>query len=50
MTEVPAEAGQSLKFTVEVDVRPEITLPDFTTLKNEVDKVGASPTPTSTSA
>ena len=39
MTEVPAEAGQELKFTVEVDVRPEITLPDFTTLKNEVDKV-----------
>ena len=39
VTEVPAEAGQELKFTVEVDVRPEITLPDFTTLKNEVDKV-----------
>jgi len=39
VTEVPAEAGQELKFTVEVDVRPEITLPDFTTLTNEVDKV-----------
>ena len=42
VTEVPAEEGQELKFTVEVDVRPEITLPDYSTLKNEVDKVELS--------
>ena len=29
VTEVPAEEGQELKFTAEVDVRPEITLPDY---------------------
>ncbi|HEX5523943.1 MAG TPA: trigger factor, partial [Pedococcus sp.] len=42
VTEVPAEEGQELKFTVEVDVRPEITLPDYSTLRNEVDKVELS--------
>ncbi len=42
VTEVPAEEGQELKFTVEVDVRPEIILPDYSTLKNEVDKVELS--------
>ena len=39
VTEVPAEAGQELKFTVEVDVRPEITLPDYASMKHEVDRV-----------
>jgi trigger factor len=39
VTEVPAEAGQELKFTVEVDVRPEITLPDYSSMKHEVDRV-----------
>jgi trigger factor len=39
VTEVPAEDGQELKFTVEVDVRPEITLPDYASMKHEVDKV-----------
>ena len=29
VTEVPAEEGQELKFTAEVDIRPEITLPDY---------------------
>ena len=29
VTEVPAEDGQDLKFTVEVDVRPELELPDY---------------------
>ena len=42
VTEVPAEAGQELKFTVEVDVRPEITLPDYASIKHEVDKVEVS--------
>jgi trigger factor len=39
VTEVPADPGQDLKFTVEVDVRPEITLPDYSTLTSEVDSV-----------
>jgi trigger factor len=34
----PAEGGD-LKFSVEVDVRPEITLPDYATLAVEVDDV-----------
>ncbi|MEP6799202.1 MAG: trigger factor, partial [Lapillicoccus sp.] len=42
VTEVPAEAGQDLKFTVEVDVRPEIVLPDYTGITVEVDKVEAT--------
>ena len=42
VTEVPAEAGQELKFTVEVDVRPEITLPDYASIKHEVDTVEVS--------
>ena len=29
VTDVPAEDGQELKFTVEVDVRPELELPDY---------------------
>ena len=39
VTEVPAEEGQELKFTVEVDVRPEIALPDFEGLQVQVDEV-----------
>ena len=43
VTEVPAEEGQDLKFTVEVDVRPEVTLPeDFSTITVEVDEAKAS--------
>jgi len=42
VTEVPAEDGQDLKFTIEVDVRPEITLPDYDGLQIEVDEVKAS--------
>lgn len=33
------EDGQELAFTAEVDVRPEITLPDFGTLAVEVDPI-----------
>jgi len=29
VTEVPAEEGQDLKFTIEVDVRPELVLPQL---------------------
>src|SRR6478672_6690164 len=42
VTEVPAEDSQDLKFTIEVDVRPEITLPDYDGLQIEVDEVKAS--------
>ncbi|GAA1903793.1 trigger factor [Lapillicoccus jejuensis] len=42
VTEVPAETGQELKFTVEVDVRPEIALPDYANIAVEVDAVAAS--------
>jgi trigger factor len=42
VTEVPAEDGQELKFTVEVDVRPEVQLPDLSGLSIEVDEVKAS--------
>ena len=42
VTEVPAEVGQELKFTVEVDVRPDITLPDYAGITVEVDKVEAT--------
>jgi len=42
VTEVPAEAGQELKFTAEVDVRPEITLPDYAGITVEVDEVAAT--------
>lgn len=42
VTEVPDQAGQGLKFTVEVDVRPEITLPDYTGIRVEVDAVAAT--------
>ena len=43
VTEVPAEDGQELKFTVEVDVRPEVDLPeDFSGITVEVDEARAS--------
>jgi trigger factor len=43
VTDVPAEDGQDLKFTVEVDVRPEVTLPeDFSGITVEVDEAQAS--------
>ncbi len=41
ITEVPAEEGQDLKFTAEVDVRPEIELPDYSNITVEVDPVVA---------
>jgi len=42
VTEVPGQEGQDLRFTVEVDVRPEITLPDYSGIEVEVDAVAAS--------
>ena len=39
VTEVPAEEGQDLKFTIEVDVRPELVLPDYDGIQVEVDVV-----------
>ena len=43
VTDVPAEDGQDLKFTVEVDVRPDVTLPeDFSGITVEVDEAQAS--------
>ena len=43
VTDVPAEDGQDLKFTVEVDVRPEVDLPDdFSGITVEVDEAKAS--------
>ncbi|HET7279404.1 MAG TPA: trigger factor [Dermatophilaceae bacterium] len=42
VTEVPAEDGQELKFTVEVDVRPELRLPKLDGITVEVDEALAS--------
>jgi trigger factor len=43
VTEVPAEEGQELKFTVEVDVRPEVQLPeDFSGITVEVEPAAPS--------
>ena len=39
ITEVPMEDGEDLKFTVEVDVRPEITLPDYEGVTIQVDNL-----------
>jgi trigger factor len=39
VTEVPAEEGQDLKFTIEVDVRPELELPDYEGIQVEVDVI-----------
>ncbi|WP_018156441.1 trigger factor [Demetria terragena] len=37
ITQVPADESQDLTFTIEVDVRPEVTLPDFSEISVEVD-------------
>lgn len=43
VTEVPDPAnGGDLKFTVEVDVRPAITLPDYSTLAVSIDDIEVS--------
>lgn len=39
ITEVPMTDEENLKFTVEVDVRPEVTLPDYDGLKISVDNL-----------
>ncbi len=39
ITEVPVSDGDQLVFTAELDVRPEITLPDFATISVSVDGV-----------
>ena len=39
VTDVPMTDGEALKFTVEVDVRPEITLPDYDGLEVQVDNL-----------
>jgi trigger factor len=44
VTEVPAEDGQDLKFTIEVDVRPELELPDYEGIQVEVDVVDGEAT------
>ena len=38
VTEVPAEDGEDLNFTAEVDMRPEIDLPDFSGIELAVDE------------
>ncbi len=42
VTEVPLEDGQELVFTVEVETRPEITLPDYDGMAIEVDTVAVT--------
>jgi trigger factor len=42
VTGVPTTEGDQLAFTVEVDVRPEVTLPDYSSIKVEVDEMSAS--------
>ncbi|MGL5908652.1 MAG: trigger factor [Phycicoccus sp.] len=42
ITAVPLDEGQDLEFTVETDVRPEITLPELDGLEVEVDVAEAS--------
>jgi trigger factor len=39
VTEAPADEGQDLKFTIEVDVRPVLDLPDYDGIEVEVDAV-----------
>lgn len=39
ITEVPMAEGEALRFTVEVDVRPEITLPEYDGLEIQVDNL-----------
>lgn len=40
LTEVPMDAGDQLVFTAELDVRPTIDLPEFSTIEVQVDAVG----------
>ncbi|WP_312719040.1 trigger factor [Mobilicoccus sp.] len=40
LTEVPMDAGDQLVFTAELDVRPTIDLPEFSTIEVQVDPVG----------
>ena len=42
ITDIPVQDGEPLKFTVEVDVRPTIELPDTAGMKVEVDAVEIS--------
>lgn len=42
LTEVPVKDGDELKFSIEVDVRPEITLPDYSNIRVEVDPVAGA--------
>lgn len=42
VTEVPLEDSTQLAFTVEVDIRPEITLPDYDALEVQVDPVAVA--------
>ena len=44
VTEVPVDEGQDLKFTIEVDVRPELVLPDYDGIQIEVDAVDGEAT------
>ncbi|MDO5503695.1 MAG: trigger factor [Actinomycetia bacterium] len=39
VTEMPLEDGQSLAFTIETDVRPDVELPDLSDITVEVDDV-----------
>ena len=39
ITAVPLEGNENLEFTVEVDVRPEVTLPDYAGYEIEVDDI-----------
>jgi len=39
VTDLPTEPGQDLKFTIEVDVRPELVLPDYDGIEVVVDVV-----------
>ncbi len=44
VTEVPADEGQDLKFTIEVDVMPVVELPDYEGIQVEVDVVDSEAT------
>jgi len=44
VTGVPVEPGQDLKFTIEVDVRPDLILPDYEAIEVEVDVVDGQAT------
>ena len=44
VTEIPADVGQDLKFTIEVDVRPALVLPDYDGIEIQVDVVDGEAT------